>query len=70
MKFTKSADNQWQSRPQRGFIGTIDFNPAGTPPTGRYTLTVDSGVGVIGDFTTLRKAKNAFRKFLRDKPVL
>lgn len=68
LKFKKTANNEWQSRPRRGYIGTITRSlvPATPQP---FNLTIDSGVGSVGDFDTLHQAKNAFRKFLRDKPV-
>jgi hypothetical protein len=65
LKFKKSANDVWLSRPRRGYLGTITRSISSLP----FNLTIDSGVGSIGDFSTLRQAKNAFRKFLLDKPV-
>ena len=68
MRFIKTGDNQWTSKGvNRGFTGVIDFTQA--PATDRYTLTINPGA-VVTSHDTLRKAKNEFRKFLLDKPVL
>lgn len=65
LKFKKTSNTTW-AKTIRGYTATVTFNALATPD--RYNCTVD-GVGSLGDFTSLRKAKNAFRKFLLNKPV-
>lgn len=62
IRWQKTSDAQWTSNPERGYTATIDY-AAGENP---YTLTVD---GEESSWPTLRNAKNAFRRFLSDKPV-
>ncbi len=66
MKFIRVTDLTWESRRRRTFLATITKNLI----THKYNCTVDNGGGNLGDFNTLRNAKNAFRKFLHDKPVI
>ena len=68
MKFTKTANLEWTSKGvNRGYTGVIIFLDA--PATQRYTITINPGA-VVSTHNTLRNAKNEFRKFLLDKPVL
>lgn len=65
--WNKTGNEQWTSRVERTYQGTIvrDTDIANPEP---YELTIDNGGGVT-THPNLRSAKNYFRKFLFDKPV-
>lgn len=67
-KFTiwKTGATSWATeRAHRGYTCAIAYAAL----TG-YTLTITgSGAPAAAPYPTLRNAKNAFRKFLHDKPV-
>jgi hypothetical protein len=64
IKWFKVNNTKLETKNHRGYIGTIDI--LNTSP--KYKLTI-SGYGVLGTYKTLANAKNAFRKFLFNKPV-
>ena len=64
--WNKIADDQWQTNnPKRTYIGIITYVPGLTP----YQLSITPGP-VNSNHDTLRNAKNEFRKFLFNKPVV
>lgn len=68
IKFIKTGNTEWTSKGvNRGYTGVIVFVNA--PATNRYTLTINPGA-LVTTHDTLHKAKNTFRKFLLDKPVI
>lgn len=62
----KISNTQWQTKAKREglWVGTITLGAKPNP----YTLSI-SGGGGSSSWPTFRNAKNAFRKFLQDKPV-
>lgn len=60
----KQSNTSWQTLAHRTYTGTIDLLVGANP----YQLTINPGA-IVTSYPTLGRAKNGFRKFLRDKPV-
>lgn len=58
----KQTAVQWVTRDRRGYTGQIDL------ASNVYTLTITgTGAPVPAGYATYKKAKEAFRKFIRTK---
>ncbi len=69
MDFKKTSSTEWESRGvNRGFSGVIVEDLAAVPGD-VYELTITPGP-VVTTHETLLKAKQQFRTFLLDKPVV
>lgn len=64
ISWLKQTDTQWETKDHRGYVGTIDYSPGANP----YQLTINPGA-VVTTHPTFKRAKNEYRKFLRDKPL-
>ena len=66
VSWNRISDTQWQTKAHRAgnWVGTITLGAGANP----YSLTISGGGGTT-TWPTLRNAKNAFRRFLFDKPV-
>jgi len=63
--WNKTSDTECQTKgPRRGYTGTITLDVKPNP----YKLEITPGP-VNSEHATFKAAKNAFRKFLLDKPV-
>lgn len=64
LKFFKTSNTEWEIN-KRGINATVTYGGPGANP---YELAITAGPTT--QHPTLRAAKNAFRKYLFDQPVL
>ena len=61
----KTSATTWSPKTQRGFDAEITYTAGIENP---YEIVINPGA-VTSQHATFRNAKNAFRKYLLDKPV-
>jgi len=63
----KQTDTQWQTHPQRGYVGQIDYLGLVANP---YQLTITgTGAPAATFHPTFKTAKSQFTRFIVTKPV-
>lgn len=63
ISWKKTSDTTWQAESYRSTTYTAVITKTGDS----HALVVNPGAVAVGTFDTLRKAKNAYRKFLFSK---
>lgn len=67
IKWQKIGDTTWEVDDHRGYTAEIEYDPLAVSLP--YEIVIDPGA-VTSQHATLRQAKNVFRKFLFDKPLV